>query len=127
VRRVDQGAARGFGVDLNSVRRVLRSGEPPRYERPAHPSKLDPFEGEIHGLSRADPKLPGARVREPDRVRRELVLVAQVDSRVRLALHEVVEADALRLKGVELALLVDGAGCTSPRIPARRAWPGWAG
>jgi transposase len=43
----------------------LRSQEPPRYRRPARPSKLDPFKEEIHELLRADdPKLPGVRVRE---------------------------------------------------------------
>jgi transposase len=56
--------ARRFGVDRNTVRRALRSGEPPRYGRPARASKLDPFKEEIHELLRADPKLPGVRVRE---------------------------------------------------------------
>jgi transposase len=56
--------ARRFGVDRNTVRRALRSSEPPRYERPARLSKLDPFKEEIHELLRADPKLPGVRVRE---------------------------------------------------------------
>jgi transposase len=55
---------RRFGVDRNTVRRALRSAEPPHYERPARPSKLDPFKDEIHELLRADPKLPGVRVRE---------------------------------------------------------------
>ena len=55
---------RRFGVDRNTVRRALRSAEPPRYERPARPSKLDPFREEIHELLRTDPKLPGVRVRE---------------------------------------------------------------
>jgi hypothetical protein len=56
--------ARRFGVDRNTVRRALRSQAPPRYERPARPSKLDPFKEEIHELLRGDPKLPGVRVRE---------------------------------------------------------------
>ncbi len=51
--------ARRFGVDRNTVRRALRSAHPPRYERPARPSKLDPFKEEIHELLRGDPKLPG--------------------------------------------------------------------
>ena len=55
---------RRFGVDRNTVRRALRSAEPPHYERPARPSKLDPFKEEIHELLRADPKLPGVRLRE---------------------------------------------------------------
>jgi transposase len=56
--------ARRFGVDRNTIRRALRSAEPPRYERPARSSKLDPFKEEIHELLRGDPKLPGVRVRE---------------------------------------------------------------
>jgi transposase len=55
---------RRFGVDRNTVRRALRAAEPPRYERSRTPSKLDPFKQEIHELLRADPKLPGVRVRE---------------------------------------------------------------
>jgi len=55
---------RRYGVDRNTVRRALRSQEPPRYERPPRPSKLDPFKEEIHRLLREDPKLPGVRVRE---------------------------------------------------------------
>ena len=56
---------RRFGVDRNTVRRALRSEEPPVYRRPAAGSKLDPFKDEIHRLLREDPKLPGVRVREP--------------------------------------------------------------
>jgi transposase len=56
--------ARRFGVDRNTVRRALRSEEPPVYRRPAVGSKLDPFKDEIHRLLREDPKLPGVRVRE---------------------------------------------------------------
>ena len=56
--------ARRFGVDRNTVRRALRSEEPPVYRRPAAGSKLDPFKDEIHRLLREDPKLPGVRVRE---------------------------------------------------------------
>jgi len=55
---------RRYGVDRNTVRRALRSQEPPRYERPPRPSKLDPFKEEIHRLLREDAKLPGVRVRE---------------------------------------------------------------
>ena len=55
---------RRYGLDRNTVRRALRSREPPRYRRRARPSKLDPFKDEIHELLRADPKLPGVRVRE---------------------------------------------------------------
>lgn len=56
--------ARRTGLSRNTVRLALRSEAPPRYERTAAPSKLDPFKEEIHELLRRDPKLPGVRVRE---------------------------------------------------------------
>jgi transposase len=56
--------ARRTGRDRNTVRRALRSSEPPRYSRPPSGSKLDPFRDEIHRLLREDPRLPGQRVRE---------------------------------------------------------------
>lgn len=56
--------ARRSGRDRNTVRAALRSAEPPRYRRSPHPSKLDPFKPEIERLLKADPKLPGKRVRE---------------------------------------------------------------
>ena len=56
--------ARRYGIDRNTVRRAVRSEEPPRYQRPAAASKLDPFKDEIHELLRQDPRLPGVRVRE---------------------------------------------------------------
>ncbi len=55
---------RRTGHGRNTVRRALRAGEPPHYRRPPRPSKLDPFREEIHRLLRADPCLPGKRVRE---------------------------------------------------------------
>jgi transposase len=55
---------RRYGIDRNTVRRALRSDQPPRYERPPRPSMLEPFKDEIHELLRRDPKLPGVRVRE---------------------------------------------------------------
>jgi hypothetical protein len=55
---------RRHGIGRNTARRALRSEQPPRYERERLPSKLDPFKEEIHELLRADPKLPGVRVRE---------------------------------------------------------------
>jgi transposase len=55
---------RRSGHSRNTVRRALRSGEPPRYRRPPRPSKLDPFREEIHRLLRSDVRLPGKRVRE---------------------------------------------------------------
>jgi transposase len=56
--------ARRTGRDRNTVRRALRSAQPPRYERRPGPSKLDPFKEEIHRLLGEDPKLPGQRIRE---------------------------------------------------------------
>jgi transposase len=55
---------RRSGHGRNTVRRALRSGEPPRYRRPPRPSKLDPSRDEIHRLLRSDPRLPGKRLRE---------------------------------------------------------------
>jgi transposase len=55
---------RRTGHSRNTIRRALRSGEPPRYRRPPRPSKLDPFRDEIHRLLRSDPRLPGKRMRE---------------------------------------------------------------
>jgi transposase len=56
--------ARRTGLSRNTVRAVLRSSTPPRYERVPTGSKLDPFKDEIHRLLKADPDLPGQRVRE---------------------------------------------------------------
>jgi transposase len=55
---------RRHGIDRNTVRRALRSDVPPVYRRASGASKLDPFKDEIHRLLRADPKLPGQRIRE---------------------------------------------------------------
>lgn len=55
---------RRTGLSRNTVRRALRSGEPPRYRRPPRPSKLDPFREEIDRLLRSDARLPGKRIRE---------------------------------------------------------------
>ncbi len=56
--------ARRFGVDRNTVRRAIRSAEPPKYARPRAPSKLDPFTDEINRLLKEDPHLPVTRLRE---------------------------------------------------------------
>ncbi|MBO0731878.1 MAG: IS21 family transposase [Acidimicrobiaceae bacterium] len=56
--------ARRYGIDRNTVRRAVRSEQPPRYQRPAVASKLEPFKDEIHRLLKDDPRLPGVRVRE---------------------------------------------------------------
>ena len=55
---------RRSGHSRNTVRRALRSGEPPQYRRPPRPSKLDPFREEIDRLLRCDARLPGKRIRE---------------------------------------------------------------
>lgn len=55
---------RRTGLHRQTIRRALRSSEPPRYEREGVPSKLDAFKDEIHHLLRADPHLPNIRVRE---------------------------------------------------------------
>jgi len=55
---------RRTGHGRNTVRRALRSAEAPRYRRLPRSSKLDPFRDEVHRLLRADPRLPGKRVRE---------------------------------------------------------------
>lgn len=52
------------GHGRNTIRRALRSGEPPKYRRAPRPSKVDPFREEIHRLLREDARLPGKRVRE---------------------------------------------------------------
>jgi transposase len=56
--------ARRTGRDRNTVRKALRSNEPPRYRRAPRPSKLDPFKPEVHRLLREEASLPGKRIRE---------------------------------------------------------------
>jgi transposase len=56
--------ARRTGMSRNTIRAALRSARAPRYSRPAAGSKLDPFKDEIHRLLKADPRMPGQRVRE---------------------------------------------------------------
>jgi transposase len=56
--------ARRSGHDRKTVQRAIRSDAPPSYERPPQGSKLDPFKDEIDRLLRADPRLPGTRMRE---------------------------------------------------------------
>jgi transposase len=55
---------RRTGLHRDTIRNALNSDEPPRYERAPAGSKLDPFKDEIHRLLKADPKLPGQRIRE---------------------------------------------------------------
>jgi transposase len=56
--------ARTTGLSRNTIRRALRSEQPPAYQRPRRAGVLDPFKDEIHRLLGEDPKLPGVRVRE---------------------------------------------------------------
>ena len=55
---------RRTGLARNTIKRALRSEEPPVFRCPERSSKLDPFKDEIHRLLKDDPKLPGVRVRE---------------------------------------------------------------
>ena len=55
---------RRTGLHRETIRRALSSDLPPRYEREATGSKLDPFKDEIHRLLCLDAKLPGQRIRE---------------------------------------------------------------
>ena len=54
---------RRTGHGRNTIRRALRSGEPPRYRRPPRPSKLDPFRDEVHRLLGANPILPNLKTK----------------------------------------------------------------
>jgi transposase len=56
--------ARRFGVDRNTVRRALRSEQPPVYRRAPAGSKIDPFKDEIHRLLKDDAAITGQRIRE---------------------------------------------------------------
>lgn len=55
---------RRTGRDRKTIRRALRSDEPPRYQRPPKASKLDPFKDEINRILKADPEIPSMRIRE---------------------------------------------------------------
>jgi len=56
--------ARIAGCHRETVRRALASDQPPRYERPPKPSKLDPFKAEIHRLLKDDETTPSQVIRE---------------------------------------------------------------
>ena len=56
--------SRRTGLARDTVSGAIRSDAPPAYRRAPAGSKLDPFKGEIHRLLKADPKLPGQRIRE---------------------------------------------------------------
>jgi transposase len=55
---------RRTGLARNTIKRALRSEQPPVFQVPERSSKLEPFKDEIHRLLKDDPKLPGVRVRE---------------------------------------------------------------
>ncbi len=55
---------RETGLSKNTIRRALRSEQPPSYRRSPRQSVLEPFKPEIHRLLGEDPRLPGVRVRE---------------------------------------------------------------
>lgn len=56
--------ARRFDLHRKTIRRALRSADPPKYSRPPQPSKLDPFKDEVHRLLKDDPRLSVVRIRE---------------------------------------------------------------
>lgn len=56
--------ARRLGLSRTTVRRALRTDEPPRYQRAPRAGKLEAHKAEIHRLLRAEPRMPGVRVRE---------------------------------------------------------------
>ena len=56
--------ARRTGLSRNTIRRALRSDEPPAYQRAPAGSILDSFKDEIHRLLKDDPTLSGVRIRE---------------------------------------------------------------
>jgi transposase len=55
---------RRTGPHRDTISRAIHSEASPVYRRASSGSKLDPFKDEIDRLLRADPKLPGQRVRE---------------------------------------------------------------
>ncbi|HEX3277511.1 MAG TPA: IS21 family transposase [Thermoleophilaceae bacterium] len=55
---------RRTGLHRDTIRNAINSETPPKYERAPAGSRLDPFKEEIHRLLKADPRLPGQRVRE---------------------------------------------------------------
>jgi len=56
--------ARRTGFSRVTVRRALRSEAPPRYERPARVSKLEPYKPEIERLLDDEARMPAKRIRE---------------------------------------------------------------
>jgi transposase len=56
--------ARATGLSRNTIRRALRSDQPPSYQRAPRPSVLEPFKPEVHRLLKKDSALTGVRIRE---------------------------------------------------------------
>jgi len=56
--------SRRTGLHRDTISRAIHSEQPPVYRREPAGSKLDLFKDEIHRLLKADPKLPGQRIRE---------------------------------------------------------------
>ena len=52
------------GLSRNTIRKALRSDQPPAYGRRAAGSKLDPFKEEVHALLRSDAEIESQRSRE---------------------------------------------------------------
>lgn len=50
--------ARRLGIARNTVKKALASGRPPRYERPARGSLVDPVEGQVRALLAGCPTMP---------------------------------------------------------------------
>lgn len=51
-------------MSRNTVARLLRLAEPPRYRRAPTGSRLDPFAAQIAALLAADPRIPATVIRE---------------------------------------------------------------
>ena len=62
--RSQRQVAKSLGLARDTVARALASDAPPRYERPAVVSKVDPFREWICGQLQADPSIPSLRLRE---------------------------------------------------------------
>jgi len=56
--------SRRFDLHRKTIRRALRSADPPKYSRPPRSSKLDAFTDEINRQLKDDPRLPVVRLRE---------------------------------------------------------------
>lgn len=55
---------RETGLSKNTIRKAIRSAEPPRYRRSPQPSKLDLHRDEIKRLLKDDPKIPSQVIRD---------------------------------------------------------------